>query len=80
MYPNVVYVYHGIVESWDVLGGKGPLMYADVALLLPWQSAAEWRSPALDVASVTAGARAHQKAELQNPAVGLCPLRRLEST
>lgn len=80
MYPNVVYVYHRIVESWDVLGGKGLLMYADVALLLPGIWLQRWRSPALDMASVTAGARAHQKAGLQNPSAGLCPLRRWEYT
>lgn len=80
MYPNIVYVYHRIVESWDVLGRKGPVMWADVSLLLPGSQLQRWRSPALDVASVTAGARAHQKAGLQNPAAGLCPLGRLEST
>lgn len=75
-----MYVYHRIVESWDVWGGKGPLLYADMALLLPGSWLQQWRSPALDMAGVTAGAQAHQKAGLQNPAAGLCPVRRLEST
>lgn len=52
-----------IIGWWNpgVFGvGRGPLMCVDMALLLPGSRLQQWRSPALDVASVTAGALGSQ--------------------